>query len=119
MLVVFVLEREVVDGVFVVFVHPLQAVEDDHGRLVGVRRVVRPHGREGDRVEQAVAVLVLQAFAVERGAAGGAAEQEALGPAVGGGPDQVADPLEAEHRVVDEQRNHVDRRATRKPCRRR
>ena len=27
--------------------------------------------------------------------------------AVGGGPDQVADPLEAEHRVVDEHRNHV------------
>jgi hypothetical protein len=34
---------------------------------------------KGDRVQQAVAVLVLQAFAVERGAAGGAADQEALG----------------------------------------
>ena len=27
---------------------------------------------------------------------------------VGGGPDQIADALEAEHRVVDEERNHVD-----------
>ena len=50
---------------------------------------------------------MLQAFAVERGAAGRAAEHEALGPRVGGGPDQVADPLEAEHRVVDEHRDHV------------
>ena len=54
----------------------------------------------------AVAVLVLQAFAVERGAAGGAAEQEAPAAHVGGGPDQVADALEAEHRVVDVERDH-------------
>ncbi len=54
-----------------------------------------------------MAVLVLQAFAVERGAAGRAAEHEAFGAGIGGGPDQVADPLEAEHRVVDEHRDHV------------
>ena len=54
-----------------------------------------------------MAVLVLQAFAVERRAAGGAAEHEALGPRVGRRPNQVADPLEAEHRVVDEHRDHV------------
>ena len=59
-------------------------------------------------IHVAVAVLVLQPFAGERRAAGGAAEQEARGARVGGGPDQVADPLEAEHRVVDEERNHVD-----------
>ena len=50
---------------------------------------------------------MLQAFAVERGAAGRAAEHEALGPGIGRGPDQIADPLEAEHRVVDEHRDHV------------
>ena len=56
----------------------------------------------------AVAVLVLQAFAVQRRPSGGAAEQEARAAHVGGGPDQVADPLEAEHRVVDVERNRVD-----------
>jgi hypothetical protein len=53
-----------------------------------------------------VAVLVLQAFAVERGAAGGAAEQEAARLHVAGRPGQVADALEAEHRVVDVERHH-------------
>ena len=54
----------------------------------------------------AVAILVLQSLAIERGAAGGTAEEESTGPAVAGGPDQIADPLEAEHRVVDEHRDH-------------
>jgi hypothetical protein len=40
------------------------------------------------------------------GAAGGAAHHEALHPHVGTGPDQVADPLETEHRVVDIKRQH-------------
>jgi hypothetical protein len=53
-----------------------------------------------------VAVLVLQAFAVQRGAAGGAAEQEAARAHVAGGPDEVADALEAEHRVEDVERDH-------------
>ena len=56
----------------------------------------------------AVAVLVLQAFAGQRGAAGRAAQQEPAAAHVAGRPDQVADPLEAEHRVVDEERDHAD-----------
>src|SRR5690606_10272422 len=43
---------------------------------------------------------------VERGAPGGAADQEALGAAVAGGPGQIADALEAEHRVEDVERQH-------------
>jgi hypothetical protein len=54
----------------------------------------------------AVAVLVLQALAVQRGAPGGAADQEAARLHVAGGPGQVADALEAEHRVVDVERDH-------------
>ena len=51
-----------------------------------------------------MAVLVLQAFTVERGAPGSAAQQEA---AVWASPAaQVADPLEAEHRVEDVDRQH-------------
>ena len=54
----------------------------------------------------AVAVLVLQALAVERRAAGGAAEQEAARAHVARRPDEIADALEAEHRVVDVERDH-------------
>ena len=55
----------------------------------------------------AVAVLMLQAFAVQRRAAGGGAEQKTAGAHVAGGPDQIADPLEAEHRIENVERNHV------------
>ena len=44
-------------------------------------------------------VLVLQALAEQGRAAGRGAEQEAAGPGVGGLPDEVADPLEPEHRI--------------------
>ena len=51
---------------------------------------------------------MLQAFAVEGGAAGRCAHQKTLGAAVGGQPDFIADALGAEHRVVNVKRNHVD-----------
>ncbi|MCY1339441.1 hypothetical protein D9M69_253240 [compost metagenome] len=54
----------------------------------------------------AVPVLVLQALAVQRGAPGSAADQEAAGPAVAGRPGEVADALQAEHRVEDVERQH-------------
>ena len=53
-----------------------------------------------------MAVLVLQALAVQRGAAGGAAEHEPPRATIGRCPHQVADPLIAEHRVVDVERDH-------------
>ena len=56
----------------------------------------------------AVTVLVLQSFAGERGAARGAAEQESAAAHIGSGPDQVANALEAEHRVINKKRDHVD-----------
>ena len=55
----------------------------------------------------ALAVFVLQALAVERRAAGGAADQEAARTHVAGGPDEIADALEPEHRVEDEERDHL------------
>ena len=54
----------------------------------------------------AVAVFVLQTLAVERGAPGGAAQEEAARLHVARRPRQVADPLEAEHRVIDIERDH-------------
>ena len=79
---------------------------DDHHHLVGEGRVVGDAVRDGAGDDVAVAVLVLQALAVQRGAPGGAAEQEAARADVAGQPGQVADALEAEHRVVDVERDH-------------
>ena len=55
----------------------------------------------------AVPVPMLQPLAVEGGTSGGAAEHETARAAVAGRPDQVADPLVAEHRVVGKERNHL------------
>ena len=54
----------------------------------------------------AAAVLVLQAFAAQRGAAGGGAEQEASGALVGRCPDLVANALKAKHRVINVEGQH-------------
>ena len=54
----------------------------------------------------AVAVLVLQPLAVERGAPRRRADQKAAGLAVAGRPGQIADALEPEHGVKDIERHH-------------
>ena len=60
--VVLVHQRDVVEDVLFVKVHLADAVQDDRGKLVGVARVVGPHGGEGQSVEMAVAVLVLESL---------------------------------------------------------
>ena len=107
-LVVLVHQREVVEDVLLLADHPPQAVADDHRDLVAVGRVVGDAVRDRRAQQVRVAVLVLQALAVERRAPGGAAEQEPARAAVAGGPGEVADPLEAEHRVVDVERDRRD-----------
>ena len=57
-------------------------------------------------MQKAVTVLMLQAFAVERGAAGSCAQQKAFRPDVAREPEQIADALRAEHRVINVKRNH-------------
>src|SRR5574343_449266 len=105
MLVVLVHHGDVVEDVFLLLVHPAHAVLDDDRDFVLEGRVI------GDAVghqvgqDQAVAVLVLQAFAVQRRAAGGAADQEAAGALVAGCPDEVHRALQAEHRVADVERH--------------
>ncbi len=64
--------------------------------------------RDGACQHKAVAVLVLQPFARQRRAAGGAAHQEALSARVGKRPHHVSDTLETEHRVIGEKRNRND-----------
>ena len=71
-----------------------------------------------------MAVLVLQALAVERRAPGGRAEHEAARHLVAGRPEGVTGALEPEHRVEDVDRDHRDAvrrvgRRDRRPGRRR
>ena len=80
-------------------------VQDD-ADLVGEGRVVADAVGDGAGHDVAMAVLVLQALAVERGATGSAAQQEAARLHVTGGPCQIANALEAEHRVVHVKRHH-------------
>ena len=107
MAVVLVHYREVIEHVLLLLNHAPQAILDDDRQFVVEGGVVGDAVGNHGRLQVAVAVLVLQAFAVERGAAGGAPQQEPPGPGVAGGPGQVADALEAEHGVVDVEGDHL------------
>ena len=81
-LVVFVADRDVVDRVLHSLVHPLHAVEDDHGRFVDERRIVAPHVRIRRSRTDGCCRLDAAALAGERGAAGRAAEHKARARAI-------------------------------------
>ena len=117
MRVVLVHHREVVIHVLLLGVHPPQAVLHDHRDLVAEGRIVRDAIGDRRRIDVRMAVLVLQAFAVQRGAPRGTAQQEAARAHVARRPREIADALEAEHRVEDVERDH--RHAMRRIRRRR
>ena len=104
--VVFVEQREVVEDVVLLLHHALEAVVQDHTHFVSKGGVVAHTVR--DRVGQnvAVAVFVLQAFAVERGAPRGAAEEEAARLHIARRPGQITNALETKHRVIHVERDH-------------
>ena len=104
--VVLVHQRDVIEHVLLLDHHLADARIDDDGHLSGERRVVGLAIGDGRGDQVTGAVLVLQAFASERGAPRGRAKQEAARALVGGRPDLVAHTLEAEHRVVDVERQH-------------
>ena len=78
----------------------------DHAHFMGKGRVVADAVGDGASHDVAVAVLVLQPLAVERGTARGAAQQEAAGLHIARSPGEIANALEAEHRVVHVKRHH-------------
>ncbi len=101
-------DRQVIEDGLLVHVHALDAVLNDDADFVGECGIIRQQVGNGQRQQVAVTVLMLQPFTRKRGAAGGAADQEAAGAHVGGGPDEISDPLEAEHRVINKKRDRVD-----------
>ena len=79
---------------------------DDHGHLVGERRVVDERGGVGRGQEGRLAVVVLQPLTHERRPPGGAAGEDAAAADVTERPGQVADALEPEHRIEQVHRHH-------------
>src|SRR5260221_425244 len=104
--VVLVHEGDVVENVLLVFHHAAQTVLHDHRDLVGKGGIVGNAVGNHRRHDEAMAILVLQALAVQRGAPRGAAHEEAARAQVPRGPHQVANALHAEHRIEDEERDH-------------
>src|ERR1700722_775022 len=51
---------------------------------------------------------MLQAFSGERGAAGGASEEESASAHIRGSPDEIGDALETKHGVINKKWNGVD-----------
>ena len=110
----FVVQRDVVHHVLVSVVHTANTVLDDDGQLIGIGRIVTAKVGTVEASKRAVAVFVLKSFAVERGPTRRPAEQEPSCAHIRRGPDQIADPLEAEHGVIDVKRNrgHAVRRVS-------
>ena len=105
--VVFVQRSDVVVNVLLRFaVHTDQTIMHDDSHFIGVRRVVRDTVRDSQRLNVAVTIFVLQTFAVQGSTTGSPANQEAASLLIASRPAQIADTLEAEHRVVDVERDH-------------
>ncbi len=107
MLVVLVHHRQVIEHVFLLAHHAAQAVLHDRGDFVGEGRVVGNAVRHRAGEHLGMAVLVLQPFAVERGASRRAADQKAPCALVAGRPHQVHGALHAEHGITDIHRDHL------------
>src|SRR5690606_24959194 len=104
--VVFVHHGAVVVDVFLVLDHALETIMDDDGQFMREGRVIRNAVRDHAGQDVAVAVLMLQPLSIERGPACRTTQQEAAGLHVAGCPGEVTHALEAEHGVIDEERNH-------------
>src|SRR5208282_2799645 len=100
--------REVIEDGFAVDVHALDAVLNDDGDLIGERGIISQQIRHWKSEHVAVSILMLQAFARQRRSSRRASDQEATAAHVTRGPNQVADALQSEHRVINEERNRVD-----------
>ena len=101
-------DGKVIEDAFLFLVHAPDAVAHDHGDLVCEGGIEGPKIRQGISQKMAVAVLMLKPLTGERRAPGRAANQKAACTSVARRPDQVANPLEAEHGVKDKKWNHGD-----------
>ena len=73
---IVVIQRNVIEHIFLIFIHPIEAVLYDHSHFISKSGIVGQNVGNRRGQDMAVAVLMLQALAVQRGAAGGGAESE-------------------------------------------
>ena len=102
---IFIVEREIIKNLLVLHIHAAQTVGDDDGEFKAERGIVRQARRHRAREQQAVAVLMLEAFTIQRGSSGSCAEQKSFRSDVTGQPEQITNALRTEHRVVNVKRN--------------
>ncbi len=95
---------QVIENRFLIHVHALDAILNDDGNFISECRIVGQQVRNGQREHVAVAVLMLQAFAGQRGSSRRSADEESAAAHVRRSPDQIPDALEAEHRVINKER---------------
>src|SRR5262249_46393965 len=105
--IILVVERQVIENVLALLVHPPHSVADDDCDFVSKSRVIGDEIRDGAHNQVAVAILMLEAFPIESSSAGGGAEEKSLGHNVAGQPHQIADALVAEHRVINIERDEM------------
>ena len=103
----FVVDGEIIENLFAFSVHATQAVLNDNSQLIAPGRIICTNCWDSRGHQLAVTVFVLQAFAVQSCSAGSSAAQEALAASISRTPDQVANSLETEHRIVNIERHHV------------
>src|SRR5690348_5047000 len=96
---VLVHQRQVIEDIFLVLIHPADAFADDDREFKSEGWVVCEEVGDGIGKQMAVSILMLQPFAEQRRAPGGPAEQKSVASRIAGGPDQVADALQSEHRI--------------------
>ncbi len=105
--VVLVVQRQVPEPVLGLGPHdPAHRVLHDHADLVGEGGVVDVRGGVHRGEKGGMAVVVLEAFPLQGGAARRAPGQDAPSPDVAEQPGQVADALEAEHRIEEVDGQH-------------
>ena len=104
--IILIVNGDVVKDVLTFHIHLFHAVLNDHGQFEVEGRIIRHHVRNRARHDEAVAVLMLQALAIQGRASAGAAHEKSPGSTVAGEPDLIANALETKHRVVDVEGNH-------------
>src|SRR5208337_2057524 len=84
------------------------AILNNNGDLVCERWIVSQ--QIGNRQSQnvAVAVLMLQTLAGQRGSSRRASNQKSAAAHISRSPDQIPDALESEHRIIDKEGNRID-----------
>ena len=118
--VILIHAGDVIEHIFLLADHASQAVLNDDGEFVRVGRIVGYAVRYSSGTDQTMTVLMLQTLARQCRASCRTADQEAARLQIATSPNEVANALEAEHRIVNVERHHLFvvirvRRSSREP----